>query len=316
MTRLIDRTTGAIIGALALALIAVLAGIVNAGPLDPPGAPDSTDGVRLPGTPVSSLPFSIEKPGSYYVTRDLTMASSGNGIIIAADDVTIDLNGFTLRGGDTGAAGISNAGVERTNLTIRNGVIRDWTSDGIQLEPARHGLIENVQAFSNTGVGVFVGNEFILRNVEARENTVGGVRLFGNNSLVSESVMSANLGYGIRAQSAFSVIRDNVVADNTTDGILVGAGASVIGNFSQGNGNDGDGAGIHALGSRNRIEGNQVMHNDRGIDVDSVGNMIIGNSAQSNTDNYGAVVAGNTFGPIVTSGNVATNTNPSANYAP
>jgi hypothetical protein len=36
MTRIVDRIAFAIIGALALALIAVLAGIAGAGPLDPP----------------------------------------------------------------------------------------------------------------------------------------------------------------------------------------------------------------------------------------------------------------------------------------
>ena len=42
--------------------------------------------------------------------------------------------------------------------------------------------------------------------------------------------------------------------------------------------------------------------------------LIIGNHAFHNTDHYGQIVAGNSVGPIVTPANIATNTNPSANY--
>jgi hypothetical protein len=53
---------------------------------------------RLDGTslriPISELPYTISEPGSYYVTGDLTTTS--DGIIVNADNVTIDLNGFCL----------------------------------------------------------------------------------------------------------------------------------------------------------------------------------------------------------------------------
>jgi hypothetical protein len=42
MSRVTDRVLFAVIGALAIALIGVLAGVVDAGPLDPPGPPGST----------------------------------------------------------------------------------------------------------------------------------------------------------------------------------------------------------------------------------------------------------------------------------
>jgi len=52
-----------------------------------------------PRTPISSVPFTISAPGSYYVTTNLTPGADQNGIVVAADNVTIDLNGFTLFGG-------------------------------------------------------------------------------------------------------------------------------------------------------------------------------------------------------------------------
>ena len=76
----------------------------------------------------------------------------------------------------------------------------------------------------------------------------------------------------------------------------------------------GDGAGIHVIGNGNRVEGNSVNRNDRGIEVDVSGNLVVRNSASSNTDAYGSIVSGNTVGPIVNSGNIASSSNPHANY--
>jgi hypothetical protein len=68
------------------------------GSLTPPGAPAPTM-ITLqqiePRTPISSVPFTITTPGSYYLTTNL-YSPSGNGITVSANDVTIDLNGFAL----------------------------------------------------------------------------------------------------------------------------------------------------------------------------------------------------------------------------
>ena len=58
------------------------------------------------------------------------------------------------------------------------------------------------------------------------------------------------------------------------------------------NGSGGDGAGIHVVGTDNRIDGNTVTDNDRGIDVDAGGNLVVRNSASGNSTEY-AIVAGN-----------------------
>ena len=55
-----------------------------------------------------------------------------------------------------------------------------------------------------------------------------------------------------------------------------------------------------------------MANNDRGIDVDLVGNTIFRNSASGNTDNYGSIVAGNDTGPI---GTAAVGDQPVANIA-
>src|SRR5208337_2996715 len=93
------------------------------GSLTPPGAPAPTM-ITLsqiePRTPISSAPFTITNPGSYYLTTNLTV-SSGNGIIIAASGVTLDLSGFTISSTDpaNSGAGITTFGAH-TNIAIYN----------------------------------------------------------------------------------------------------------------------------------------------------------------------------------------------------
>ena len=47
--RIVDRATGAIVGIVAIFVIALLTGVVNAGPLDPTSGPGSTPGSRSNG---------------------------------------------------------------------------------------------------------------------------------------------------------------------------------------------------------------------------------------------------------------------------
>jgi len=93
---------------------------------------------------------------------------------------------------------------------------------------------------------------------------------------------------------------------NTGDGIQVGNDCRVTDNSCDSNGNgSGDGAGIHATGSGNRIEGNIVTDADRGIDVDVGGNIIIRNTCTSNTINW-VIAANNYYGPIINRTGVVT----------
>ena len=75
--------------------------VMGQGSLTPPGAPGETMKTLAqvePRTPISSLPYTISEPGSYYVTGNLS--STGSGIVIQASGVTVDLMGFSVtRGG-------------------------------------------------------------------------------------------------------------------------------------------------------------------------------------------------------------------------
>src|SRR6188768_897598 len=96
------------------------------GPLTPPGAPAPTmktlDQIE-PRIPISSLPFTIAAAGSYYLTGNLN-GGAGNGILIGASGVTLDLMGFELVGGTGDGISVS-AG--RANIAILNGTVRNWS---------------------------------------------------------------------------------------------------------------------------------------------------------------------------------------------
>ena len=101
------------------------------GSLTPPGAPGLTmkalDQIE-PRTPISSVPFTINKPGSYYLTTNLNLTGangSSNAITIAASEVTLDLNGFGLSSSSPSAVGSGILiGSDLQNISILNGFIR------------------------------------------------------------------------------------------------------------------------------------------------------------------------------------------------
>jgi hypothetical protein len=100
------------------------------GSLTPPGSPAPTmrslDQIEA-RTPISSLPFTINTSGSFYLTKNLSV-SSGDGITIATNQVTLDLNGFSI---SSSASSPSGSGIALSctavgglkDVTILNGHI-------------------------------------------------------------------------------------------------------------------------------------------------------------------------------------------------
>jgi hypothetical protein len=77
-----------------------------------------------PRTPISSAPFTITQPGSYYLTTNLTVSGRGDAITIATNGVTLDLNGYTIRCTANPASGTAiRIGSGLRNLAILNGNI-------------------------------------------------------------------------------------------------------------------------------------------------------------------------------------------------
>ena len=215
------------------------------------------------------FPFVVDTPGSYLLTSNLTLPDANTTAIdVQVDGVTIDLNGFTIRGpvvctGNGLSAttcsifGIGN-GVRSTNanVTVRNGIIRGLGNHGVSLTGSGARL-ETLIAVSNGQRGIDVGPTASIEGCMAIRNGTNGFGL-GRNSALSQSVALTNGSTGIVASfgaeisrnssalngggisaSRGSVIADNAVSRNRGTGVFCTAGCLVNGNNIRGNGNVG-----------------------------------------------------------------------------
>jgi len=291
------------------------------GNLTPPGAPAPTmksldqiytqigavsdqriavNAANTPGDQYDS--FVISQPGSYYLTGNITGVSSKNGIEIAANNVTLDLNGFAMQGVSGATSGIYIS--TQTNITVRNGAISGWAGgDGVESDFASsfNLVFEHLNVSACGGMGIFIGGAAIVRDCNCKNNG-GGFQIHGgilsgctayynagDGFYATSSTMSgctayynANDGFVVVSstmsgctanENSIGVEVDNgtvsgcLVQNNTQMGIYVNApGSVVIGNNCAGNNtaNLSSSAGIYIFDARNRIEDNHVTANGTG----------------------------------------------------
>jgi parallel beta-helix repeat protein len=306
-------------------VILAMAPTVYAGDLDPPAGPiDSTmkpldevepriaiNAANTPGD-VDSV-FRITQPGSYYLTGNVSGQSAKHGIQIEVVGVTLDLSGYTLIGVPNSLDGINMPGF-RENVVIRNGHVRNWDQSGIEaridvgrierLTAADNGAwgidnnpsgtftthIVSCEALNNGGLvagsgGIRGGQTSQITDCLAFSNAGNGITA-GNNSVLTGCTSRSNGNDGISI-SGFGTVTGCAANSNSGDGIEVTSDCLVVGNTCNANGSaSGDGAGIHATSTDNRIEGNLCTDSDRGIDVDSFGNFIARNTCSGNATNW------------------------------
>ena len=320
--------------AVSLVLAATLAGWVHAGgPLDPQGAP----GVTMkslsevePRTPISSLPFTISQPGSYYLTGNLGVSTAIDGITVQADDVTIDLNGFELNGNGVGSGAFTQgaASPARRNWRVYNGSIVGW-GYALYGGSVSHGQIDHVRASGIRTAGLYLGAGARVSDCSVEgsgPSTTQGI-LTGDGSSV-ESCSTRGFSIGIWVVSQSTVAGCNVIATN----IGVSASGSTIAScriaaIHQGINADGQSAifgnqidmtgasplacGItFGLGSSS-IDGNRVTNSPKGVCLSlNSGSTATRNSFYNMTTAAFTGYTGNDVPSVVAAGAV---TNPLAN---
>jgi hypothetical protein len=163
-------------------------------------------GGGAPGTKITSVPFTINNPGFYFLGGNLTYNGSGNAITVNVDDVTLDLMGFSLSG-TSSAYGIYMDG--RSNVEIRNGTVR--------------GFYIGVY-----GVNSVTSNKHRAINIRATDNEFG-IFLYGNNHLIQNCNSSNNGSTGLGLTTGTIT---NCVASNNFYGISVSGPGNVIGNIA------------------------------------------------------------------------------------
>lgn len=292
--------------------ILVLRYAADAAPPPPPPTPATTTTTVYCGQVLTQ---------STRVGNDL-INCPGEGLVIAAPSIVLDLNGHIIDGPDYLAtnlgseegfpAGIRNSG--HTNVVIRNGTVQQF-GWGVHLTP---GTTRNV-----------------IENLTISRNAVAGIELFdaddgrNGNTIRNNYLFDNELGVSLLADSQNSQILNNTINGSLGEAILIefSDGHHIEGNQMSGipldpnlgsdmgvllNGSShnvllnntlqdtGDaGINVSAGSNHNRFEGNTLYRNgDAGIIVhDSHGSQIIDNISHQQSD--GGVVLSNANDTLV-----------------
>jgi parallel beta-helix repeat protein len=211
------------------------------------------------------------------ITADTTLDSDllncpNNGIVIGADDITLDLNGHTIDGNDALVepcpedefcdAGVANDGHNRVRIT--NGTVREFAV-GVFLFDVRRDAVSDLSAVHNVFSGILlfetvrtrVRGSFAARN--AGPDSGVGITLFeSHNNRIAHNRLFHNRELGIHLDgSDRNYVGRNRVRRNPEDGIIL----------------EGDG---------NKIVGNRVRRNSISIAIFSAGGSAVDNVVRRN----------------------------------
>ena len=194
----------------------------------------------------------IEAPGTVTcgqeVTEDVTLegdlvCTSGPALVIAADNITVDLGGFTISG--KGADAVTAPGIVFRNVkgcTLQKGTVAGFGA-GIAINGGSNNVVQNVTVADNVGAtdgdfgdGIVVddsSNNRIQGNNVAGNGPFSGIALVGacrQNEISQNLVADNNLmaGGGVSRQ-AMGIRVEGPAADNNR----------IVGNTVTGNGADG-----------------------------------------------------------------------------
>ena len=237
-----------ILAVVAFAGAALIAPATLAGPLTPPNGPVTSTYKTLnqvePRIPIST-PTSIFTPGSYYLTNNLDLSAGVDGIRVFSENVTLDLNGFTISGGRTGVFVDSGLFAQVRALTILNGTISGASGSGIfagGLDDYPQAItVRNVKVLDTADIAINVGRGGIVENCYVSGATTG-IRA-GYSSRVSGCVVEFADSYGYFIGGGSTVTDCVAVGVNNGsgggDGFRVGAGSTVRGITSRSNSGNG-----------------------------------------------------------------------------
>ena len=239
------------------------------------------------------------------LTGDLTNCA-GNGIVIGADDITLDLNGHTIDGDPTqgGGDGVRNVGFD--GVTIENGTVRDFDGDAVRLSDAADNHVRGLSVplvladgvrVSGSSAGTLIEDDrvdaigiaiAVDSNVRVERNSTSGDGLSASGKIGSLVVVGDdNRVEGNRA----SVRVDEGVGAGVPRGALVvvgGARNQILGNTTSDSPLDGivvDQRASQTLlrGNLAERDGNEFLFGN-GITVDSPSTSLASNSANADHD--------------------------------
>ena len=201
-----------------------------------------------------------------------------NGIVIGADDITLDLNGHRIDGDSTPAAGcnprkepcdIGVANDGHDGVTVKRGSLRDF-GIGVFVVVARNNRVLDVSSKQNEFFGFAFGNaaRSLIRDSSGSDNIApegDGMGVFGSHDLrIVDNTFRNNPGPGIHVEdSDDNLIKGNRFSHNSP-AILMEADRNRVrrNRFDR---NDG---GVILSGRRNVVERNRLARDGHGIAIE------------------------------------------------
>ena len=234
-------------------------------------------------TAASAAPASAGASCGQTITSSTRLAHDlvncpADGLVIGADNVTIDLNGHTIRGVNAaGSEGVADDG--HRGATIRNGTIAGFFLNGVGLRSAPGSAVTHVTI---RRIGAGGGETDASAGVLVKDSPRSSVTA---STVTNDVVAYQSDGVDVLS-SAGTTVSGNRLATNAWDGLVVLASPRtlVVGNALDGNQNQGvevNGGSDGTVLAQNSAAGNV----SNGLVVGDVSNALIeGNTLTGNGD--------------------------------
>lgn len=263
-------------------------------------------GVMVAGTAFSTASAHAAKATLHCgdtITTDTTLRADlvncpGNGLVIGADNITVDLNGHTVDGDNAAECpddvpcdvGISNL-AGHDGVTVSGGVIRQFDTGVFFAGGLAHARLRQLTVRNSLGAGIIV--------VDSTDTVIEKNRLSGNGFVgivFGESHNAQLAGNSVTGSGASGMflfdIHDSTVENNTLDhnnhGIVAVAGSSRVAirrnAVSHSNGSAID---LGENATANRVEHNHLADNGDGIILEEVAGNLISDNLVTGTGFFG-----------------------------
>ena len=199
--------------------------------------------------PITAVPVTISAPGTYCLIGDLSLSAAGPAISVSANEVTVDLGGYSITGSGSGTGVFASV---HNHVQVRNGRLLRFATAVSAVNPL-HFTVEDLHISGvQFGVAITNGSYIAVQRNRVFDASTIGIVISGAGpgplapdyvATISDNELAAIGGittpvtgqaYGIRVDNAAAIVRGNRIAGLQgaagSAAILAGGGSLVVEN--------------------------------------------------------------------------------------